>query len=305
MAMRINLEGKDITSAVAVSGAVIIDSAGGRLDSGEITFSDVDGLWSKWQPVIGMVLRLSQDGFDTGDLFLDQIGQERGLYVLRGLSGPAAVRQSRSRSWERVTLYQLLADVAANYGFSIFTAGISNPTYDWVDQAGETDFAFLQRICTMEGYILKVSNHRLVVYREAAMEAQSPARTILTTDWCGTPVYRQNPSPYAACMVGYGGISATVSIPGRTGQLLSRGDIRVTSIGEAQRFAAGLLRQAIREEHTISGTVLLDLSLAGGSMVRVTGMGTGDGDYMIDQVEHDLGEGLSFLRLRRKVEGGI
>ena len=40
-------------------------------------------------------------------------------------------------------------------------------------------------------------------------------------------------------------------------------------------------------------------------MVRVTGLGTGDGDYMIDQVEHDLGEGLSFLRLRRKVEGGI
>ena len=79
----------------------------------------------------------------------------------------------------------------------------------------------------------------------------------------------------------------------------------MTSIGEAQRFAAGLLRQAIREEHTISGSVLLDLSLAGGSMVRVVGLGTGDGDYMIDQVEHDLGEGLSFLRLRRKVEGGI
>ena len=40
MAMRISLEGKDITSAVAVSGAVIIDSAGGRLDSGEVSFSD-------------------------------------------------------------------------------------------------------------------------------------------------------------------------------------------------------------------------------------------------------------------------
>ena len=85
--------------------------------------------------------------------------------------------------------------------------------------------------------------------------------------------------------------------------MLARSDLYVTNIGEAQRFAKGLTRQANRRAAMITGSILLDCSLAGGSTVRVSGLGTADGTYMVDEAEHILTAGITSLRLRRKLEG--
>lgn len=46
-------------------------------------------------PQPDQVIRLTEEGFDSGDCFIDQIEQSRGLYVLRGLSVPSGAKEPR------------------------------------------------------------------------------------------------------------------------------------------------------------------------------------------------------------------
>jgi len=302
--MQLIFQGVDIAPKVGISQASIIDSAGGQLDSVEVVFADPDGLWSQWGPQLGDSIRLLQDGFDSGQCYVDQRGQRQGLYILRGLSAPGGMKTRRSRSWEKVTLLQLAGDVAAGHGLTLDPYGIQDQTYDWVDQTGQGDLEFLAARCTLEGIALKVNDQRLILYDEAAFEAAAPVRTIRKGDFCGDLEFLDDQSSLCAGhTVGYGGITGEFLVPGGTGPLLSRGDLYVASIGEAQRFAKGLPRQANRRAGMLAGTILLDCTLAGGSMVRVAGVGTADGLYMVDEVEHLLTEGLTSLRLRKRLEG--
>ena len=301
--MQLLFRGVDIAPQVGITQAVIIDSAGGRLDSVEVAFADTEGLWSSWNPRLGDSIRLVQDGLDSGTCYVDQRGQRQGRYILRGLSAPEGVKAPRSRSWEKVTLLQLAADVAAAHGLTLAPYGVRDQSYHWVDQTGQGDLTFLAGRCALEGLALKVHDNRLILYSEAELEAAAPVRTIRRGDFCGGLEYLDGGgSGCSGCVVSYGGISGEFAVPGGTAARLSR-ELYVTSIGEAQRFAKGLARQANRRGAVLSGTVLLDGSLAGGSMVQVAGVGTGDGLYMVEEAEHLLTDGLTSLRLRRRLEG--
>lgn len=299
--MRIYLAGADISPHVALRRAVLLDGAGGRLDSLELELGDTRGLWSQWQPALGDTLRLIADGLDSGECYIDQMGQRRGVYVLRALSAPVAVKESRSRSWERVTLLQLASDVAGRYGFGVRLYGAPNPTYDWVDQSDESDLGFLARRCRLESCTLKVSDNHLIIYSEPLLEEAAPARVIGPGDFAGEPEYRRE-SAYGACVVSWGGHMGEFKA-GESGPTLYRSDIPLTSGGEAGRFAKGLLREANRESHLLTGSLPLDLRLAGGGMAEVAGMGSGDGVYMIEEAEHRLTDKITALRLRRRLEG--
>lgn len=74
-------------------------------------------------------------------------------------------------------------------------------------------------------------------------------------------------------------------------------------IAEAQRFAAGIAREHNALGETIEGTVPLNLAIAGGSLVTITGLGAGDGVYVVDEVEHHLQERQSDLTLRKRLRG--
>lgn len=302
--MQLFYRGVDIAPQAGVSQASIIDSAGGQLDSVEVVFADAEGLWSSWNPQLGDSIRIVKDSFDSGECYVDQRSQRQGLYILRGLSAPEGVKVPRSRSWEKVTLLQLAADVAASHGLTLSPYGVQDQTYDWVDQNGQGDLEFLAARCALEGLVLKVHDRKLILYSELEMEAAAPVRTIRRGDFCGGLEYLDDRSGgCSGCVVSYNGISGEFAVPGGAGSQLSRSDIYVTSIGEAQRFAKGLARQANRRGAMLSGVILLDCTLAGGSMVQVSGVGTADGLYMVDEAEHLITEGQTSLRLRRRLEG--
>lgn len=296
-------KGCDITSKVGISQANIIDSAGGCLDSVEVAFTDTSGEWSRWAPQIDDVIRLKVDGFDSGDCFVDQIAQHRGQYILRGLSVPAGAKQPKTRSWEKVTLLQLGLDVASALGFTLSLYDVEDQSYDWADQIEKTDLQFLYERCEMEGLSLKVNNRKLILYSQTAFEQKSAVRTISSTDFFGTHDFiSARQGTYCAATVSYGDISGSFVAAGRTGETIGK-TIYVTSVGEAERFAKNLLRSCNKNENRLNGRIKLDPTLAAGSMVRVSGIGTADGLYMIDRVEHRVAEQQSALQLRKRLEG--
>lgn len=98
--MRLFYEGAEITASVGISSAVIIDGAGGQLDSVEVAVCRSPRGLVGLGPAAAQVIRLTEEGFDSGDCFIDQIEQSRGLYVLRGLSVPSGAKEPRSSSWD-------------------------------------------------------------------------------------------------------------------------------------------------------------------------------------------------------------
>ena len=302
--MQLYFEGIDISAKVGISFAEITDSAGGQLDGVDATFADTEGNWSQWQPAADNTILLRQEGFSSGVCYVDEIGQQYGQYILQGVSMPSGAKAARSRSWERATLLEIISDMAGGLGYGFATYGTANPVYQRMDQMGVTDMAFLSELCAREGYALKVNDRRVIVYDEATFEAVTPVRKITGRDFLGEWEYTQHrEGTYAGCRVSYGSISAEYIAAGRAGEMLDIRDQYLSSVGEAQRYARGMLRQANRLEHSITGGIKLDLSLAGGSMVEVTEVGTANGLYMVDQVRHRLTEGISGLKLRRKLEG--
>lgn len=301
--MELIYNGVDISASVEVLSANLIDSAGGKFDSVELEFDDTAGNWSRWKPAIGDTVQVIQDGFNSGVCYVDELGMRRGVFRVAALSGPIEAKKPRSRSWERVRLSEMIQDCADRYGFKVALYGVDDPLYAWVDQNGTPDFEFLSQRCNLEGAHLKIHDNTILVWSESMLDAQEAKLSISAKDFCETPNYRHRGDLYRTVTVSCDGVSGSFTAPIDDGIDLSVTGIYVSNVAEAQRFAAGIARERNTQGETLEGTIPLNLSIAGGSLITITGFGTGDGKYVVDEVEHRLQDKLSNLILHKRLRG--
>ena len=114
-------------------------------------------------------------------MFVESVVPESGIITLRAYSVPQSAKDKRSKSWEKVKFLQLAQEIAGRHGLTLETYGITDQTYDYVEQNNLADFAFFQNRCTLEGAAFLVYDGKLVVYDEAYMESQQPVDTITIT----------------------------------------------------------------------------------------------------------------------------
>lgn len=301
--MQFIYEGVDITPHVGVTAANTVEFAGGSLDSVEVICADNSGLWSEWQPRIGDKIQLLAEGYSSGVHYIDQLGQQQGLYVLRALSAPPGCKTKSSKSWEQVSFLQLAADTAAQLGFGIKTYGVSNFTYSRVDRASESSLAFLSERAALEGYSVKLFDNNLIIFGEKYMESRESVAVLNFSDfWDDAEYTRRTENTYSKCIVGYGNISGTFSDLSKALQTLAVNNVYVTNISEAQRFAKGILRGANKNEHVVSGNIKLNVKIAAGNTVNLSGQGTADGKYFIDKLEHDFIAQKTAVKMHRVLE---
>lgn len=301
--MRIIYEGVDITETVEVKKADIIDNAGGVADSIELWFDDPQGFWSQWHPQKNHKVQLKEGGFDSGIMYVDELEQKRGLFIIRALSIPQEAKTDRIKSWENIRFMELATEIASKYGLSLETYGIQNHLYQRVDQYEQADFEFLAWRCMLEGYALKITGGKAIIYSERYIESQPPAKTLYIEQFDGDYSFRtKSTGIFGACKVSYESISYEFRAAGTLGPTLQFTDIYVSSQGEAERFAKNLLRAKNKYEHTGYCAIELDPGIAAGTMLQVAGVGLADGKYFCEQAIHKLVEGKTVLRLRRPIE---
>lgn len=301
--MNILINGVDVTASVQPNVLQVSDYAGGRPDDMQIVFADPDGLWSKWQPAKNDTLQVRDHTFDSGVMYVDQIGQRPGRFELKALSIPQAAKTSRSQAWENVRFLELAVQVAARYGMEVHTGQVANHLYARVDQQEEPDFAFLRQRCLLEGYMLKITNNALVIQNEAGEGAQTEVTVIRLSDIIGDYDFADKSTDiFGASQVIDGPIKGSFVAPDVTGSTLR--DFRhVSSQAEADRWAKGLLRAA--NKYRVAGKMTLTLrpGLAAGSVVRVQDVGYFDGLFIIDRIVHDWMANQSRLTIRKVLEG--
>lgn len=306
--MQLIYKGVDITQQVKIHSAVAVDNAGGEADSLRVAFADPDLVWSRWAPRQGDAIALKAEGYTTGTLFVDGMSSAGEVFSLSALSLPQRARACASRVWEDIRLLAIAADIAGRYGLELKVYDVPNPSYKRVEQLNQPDMAWLNGLCLREGCMLKLAGNRLIIYGERAFEQKAPAVTADRSRFMEVYQFRSvGAGLMAECRViwndGQGGvITGRASAPVEGGTFIVHQ--RVASQGEADRFAAGLLRQANKKD---SGMVSLPLNtgLTGGNTIAITGAGLGNGTHFITRAEHDFIGNRTVLSLRRPLEGGI
>lgn len=215
------------------------------------------------------------------------------------LSYTNAIRQTeKSKSWENVTLSQILEFITKKSGMGYMFISSKNPKYTRVEQYRQSDIAFLSRLCHNAGCSLKVTSNIVVIFDQAEFEQNPKIKTIrfgeeytkyrLTTNendnYTSCRVYCTKPSGEV--------ITATVYVEDykeddNNNQCL---EIRqnVDSIAEAENLAYKMLRLHNKYEFEASFTFPGDPELTAGSVVVLENFGAWNGRYVIKQAKHTL-----------------
>lgn len=307
--LNIIYNGIDITNSVEPLKINLIDNAGGVPDSIECIFSDIDGLWSKWQPLKNDTFEIKQEGYSTGTMYIDELIQRDGIFQLKALSIPQHSKTARSQGWENVRFLEFVTEIAGRYGFLVQTYGIENHLYRRVDQIEEADFSFLAYRCMLEGYALKINNKNIVIYSEHFQEQQS-------VDAINSVVYKsdilndfefknKSTNIFQKCLVksiGLNEFQGKYEDKNIYGATLTK-QIYCSGQGEANRFAKGYLRAANKGMITGTFTIKLNTNYAAATNIEVKEIGMFEGKYFIDRLVHDLINDRTNLSLRKQLEG--
>lgn len=302
--MNIIYEGVDITDTIEIRKADIIDNAGGCADSIDLSFADTEGLWSKWKPLKGHKINVLESGFSSGIMFTDYINQASGSIRIKGLSLPPKAKTAKTKAWESIRFLQMAGEIAGTHGFALETFGVTDHLYERLDQINETDFDFLQRRCTLEGYSLKICNSKVVIYSEHDFETKAAVKTLSMDRFDGNYEFKAaSTGLYSACVISSGVITKEYMPAVAPSGPVLKPRIYITSLAEAERYCKGLLRAANKNEDTGRIQIELDPDLAAGSCVEIDGVGLADGKYFIEQAVHRLKDKKTILKLRKPLEG--
>lgn len=303
--MKLTYEDKDITEYIDFSKAEFTDNAGNLADSLEMVFNDPKGIWNTWKPQKNDRISISQDGLKTGTMYLDEIEQQRGTFVLRALSIPQKAKNSNTQSWETVRFLEFATEIASRYGFILETYGLENYLYERVDQYEQADFTFLSQRCLLEAYVLKITDNKVIIYNEPYIESQNGKNIDLSLFDGNYKFVNKSYDIYSSCQLTCGNLKANYTPSNApNGPILKFSDIYFSTLDEGCRFAKNILRSKNKYEKTGMFTLKLDTELTAGSNTIITGVGIADGKYICEQTKHNfVDDGKTYFKVRKILEG--
>ena len=304
-ALKVLYEGTDIYPDISVGRCWHDMYAWGAIDTLTIDFGDTRNLWDTWHPVEGDEIALEDGAARTGRMYVSSVVPQSSHFTVRAYSAPQSMRERRCKSWESVRLYQLIAEIAGRHGLAYETYGMSDVEYQYVAQDNESDLEFLDRRLTYEGAAMVVYDGKIVCYSGQWAESQASEGSITVVPGNDYEFRDDSARSYGSCTVTDGTTSATFSA-GDGKNLLQVVPERMSSQGEAERFAKGLLRKANRA--AVRLTLRTDSMLrqyAAGSVLDLdaTAAHSWSGKAFVSRMRHDYYDSKAKLWLIKPLEG--
>lgn len=203
-----------------------------------------------------------------------------------------------------------------------------NPTYDRVDQQRVSDLEFLKGLCDDASLTVKVGFEQLIIFDQASYEKKDPVKLLTESgshllSWS---FEAQQSERYKSCTVRWRKMHAKTrsGTPSQShidsllhpekqqkkkGSTAARSeDIeytyedpnveesgqqyviqkRCTSLAEAERIARSTLRKLNLRQLTGSITMVGDPLMSAGSVVALSGFGSFDGNFIIEEASHSM-----------------
>jgi len=304
--IRIIYEGVNIYPDISVNACFHDMYAEKQSDELLLRLNDTRRLWDVWGPKAGDTVAVGDGAASTGRMYVGSVIPKNGLVTLRAYSIPQSAKNKTGKSWEKVRFMQIAQEISTRHGLSFEQHGVADQIYDYVVQNNLPDFAFLQQRCVIEGAAFLVYDGKLVMYSERHLEGQAALGVI---DVGANDDFEYNDdtvNAYGTIEITNGSLTGIYkSNNGSVRALRKIIPIHISSQGEADRFARGLLREANKGMVTGAIRAPLARNYAAGSIVniRTHGRASWDGPVFLTHVRHDYVGEKSKLFFRKPLEG--
>lgn len=225
--------------------------------------------------------------------------------IIKGTSLPfSGIRtEERNKCWEGYTLKGIGAEIARKGGLGFVYDCPSEPKYSRVEQAEQTDIAFLMQLCHDNGFSLKISGMKLVIFDQSRYENMSAACVVRWMD--GTYIRydletQDGEKHYDEVTVVYYDVSGAVkyTASARTDDYDEKASEHTTctvttrkvhSASAAGELARQILRLHNKYERKVSITLIGNPILGAGMTMTLQGFGLWDDKYIIKTCKHEIG----------------
>ncbi|MGG1392304.1 phage late control D family protein [Brevibacillus brevis] len=305
------------------------DNLSGTADTISINLADRERLWwAAWMPELYASIKAKiirenwiddgkTDALNCGYFEINEINltSPPNAVSIQGVSVPdsSTIRAQRKfRAWEQTRLSVIAKDIAGKNGLKLLFDA-EDEDYDRIEQTEETDLGFLMRLCDDAGIAVKLTGKQISLFDEAKYEEKPPAFSLnyATSKIKSFSAQVTTTGIYSRAVVNYHSpkgkkkIHYTYMPPNapKTGRTLYINE-RVKDGRQAERKAKSALRQANKEQHKASITLMGDVNLVAGMTFMLNNFGAVSGKYIITQAVHAYsGNGYETSLECRKVLG--
>jgi len=279
------------------------DTCGARCDSLEIEFENAAG-WYSWGPREDDEIIVSQDGYNTGIMYLNTILPEDGKFRILATALPCKARRKEYRSYTNKTIEDIMRACAARTGMSFQIFGIDGKTViPYIEQENESAAAFLHRLLTWEGARLKcVDGSYTAIGLEYAQGRDAHQKIEISAQQRGAEYQRGGAklkgvtvkTPYAEAS------AEDLTLDDRHSSLIVSETPAMNDL-QAGRWARNILRFHNLECESLTLATGFNPGMTAMTRIDITGATDADGDWLIVDTEHDFYNRATKTRMRRCV----
>lgn len=299
--MEVYYEGVDITEMVQTRKCVVHDQVGGRSDSLEIEFENAAG-WYRWGPQEDDQIVVSHNGYDTGVMFLNTVLPEDGRFRILATSLPCKARKKEYRSFSGKTLDDIMRSCAIADGMDYGIYGMARETViPYIQRENESSAAFLHRLIKLEGGRLKCVNGRYTAIGIEYAQARKATQAIEVYASQTSVQYRRNGQKLYALTVEtpYACATARDLNVSEDHQRIIVNHYPARSEAQAGRWARALLMQTNQQCESLWISSEYNAGFAPMMRIDIDGDTDANGEWLIEEVEHDFIDLSSNVLLRR------
>lgn len=278
-------------------------------DSISLTLGDREKMWAgTFMPVNGDRIQASivmenwngqgkESRIRCGEFVVDsyRIQAPPQKIMIEGVSAPVDrdfKDTKRTQTWEKVTIRQIAAEIAARYGLSLVYDTAKDITLEREEQNEKTDSAYLKELCNQYGLGIKVYASQLVIWSYEEYEAREPTAYIwpeMASKWS----YKGSiQGTYTGAKVSYSSPKKKETLTafvGQEGRVLNVNQ-KAESVADAERIGTYAIQNANRKEITAEITLCPEIALpaAASQVLALSGFGKIDGRYFVTCARHRL-----------------
>ena len=285
----------------------------------------------------GLITRTGRT-LDCGKFYVDDLscaGSPR-TFTLKAVSIPLnkPIRKKiKDRAWEKKSLKEIASEIAKENEMRLVWDCEEDQTYDRIEQKRESDLKFISAQCEELGFSLKVTDDSIVIFDQSRYEKMKPVKTFTLgeSDILSWNFESNQSETYKSCTVSFrdyrlkqkdaaAGFSLNENLTkdesgtnkavwnytytdpeaDENGQEYGY-KTRVKSLAEAKRKARAKLRQLNLRSLTGSLTIIGDVGMVSGVVIKCKGFGSFDGNFIVGEATHGYTTGgyVTSLNLRR------
>ena len=298
--INITYEGADITNYIQVRSCIVRDTAGSRCDSLALELENAAG-FERWGLSEDDQIIVERDGYDSGIMYVNTVQADEGRYRIYATSLPCKARQKGYDSFFGKTIGEIVEICAAYSGMEYAIYGLDPDTIiPYIERNNEGYAAFLARFLALEGAVLKCVNGKYTAIGiEYAQDIPVMNTLRISTVQKGMQ-YSRNGITYRGVTVKNAYVDVTAedtNVPDDHVWLTM--NLPALNAVQASRWARGMLLKLNRESEFVYLKSNFNPGLTSMIRIDIEGLMESAGEWLIEEVEHDLKNLKTITTLRR------